>query len=79
MHEFDALRSHFDRKAGYTRDITAGTVEASYETDFDRVGTEKENDRDCLRRRLGRRQRWGSAAGYDHRHASSDQIGYERR
>jgi hypothetical protein len=57
-----------------TRDIAAGLGEARDEANFDRIGTDKKNDRNRLGRRLGSQRSWGAGADNNDGYLSANKI-----
>ena len=67
------LKAFCDQLHGEDRnacDVAAGSCEASDEANFDWVGTDKKNDRNCLGRRLSGQGSW-CASPYDPRRTKS--------
>jgi len=55
-------------------DVTARPCKTFDETNFDRISTNKENDRDCVGRILGSQCGWRTGSSDDDGHFTVDQI-----
>jgi hypothetical protein len=55
-------------------DVATGPCEAWDETNFDWVGTDLKDDRDCLGRGLGSQRSWCTTPNNDHGHPTANQI-----
>jgi hypothetical protein len=78
MQQLEPLRPYLYIQAGYSRQVAAGSVQASDKSNLDRVDRHPENDWNGGRRRL-RRHRCSSTASRNDSYLTVSQFGRERR
>jgi hypothetical protein len=65
VHQLEPLCDQFDVDRRDAGNVAARMREACDETDFDRVGTDSKDDRDCLIRRLSSQRSWRARSHRD--------------
>jgi hypothetical protein len=75
VQQFEALRRHLDVHRDYARKVAAGSVEASDESDLNRVAGDGEDHRHRIARRFCRQCRRCAAGHGDHAHRTAEQVG----
>jgi hypothetical protein len=77
VQQLKSLCGYLATSGGDTGEIARGTIEARYHARLDGVAGHRENDRDCLRRRLGG-LRPSNSHDNNHRHMPANKIGQRR-
>ena len=75
MHQFETFGGHRGLQGGKASDIAARMIEALHEANLDRIGSERKDDRNGLRRRLGGNRRLGRVRYDDDVDVAPHQIG----
>ena len=75
MHELEAFGGHRGLQGSKAGDIAARMIEALHEADFDRIRSERKDDRNRLRRRLGGNRRLSRVRYGDDVDLAPHQIG----
>ena len=79
MQNLEPLRTDLDIHTGHAGQIAAGLVEAADQPGLDRIGRDREDNRNRRGRRLGCQRRLRAAARHDYGHLALHEFGGEGR
>src|SRR6202011_3515646 len=72
--DLELLADELAGQKAHARGIAAWMIEARHETEFDRIDTDRENDRNGSSGTLGRQRRWCALASEDNGHRSTHEF-----